>query len=126
MNTMFYRIGQRAEVYAFIPLVDDAATDLAEQAAADFWKRTGIANSIRPLKITLLDGRGQHYGTFDVAVAQAPIYRATLSSPTRRTILQEADVQNAELTMGSTTAPLPYPLVSLQRIKGIHTHTLPK
>lgn len=77
MLTMFYRVGQRAECHSFTPLVDDAATDLAEQAAADYWHRTGIANSSRPLKITLLDGRGQHYGTFDVAVAQAPIYCAT-------------------------------------------------
>lgn len=77
MSTMFYCVGQRAEVYAFTPLVEDAATDLAEQAAADFWRRTGIANGSRPLKITLLDECGQHYGMFDVAVAQAPIYRAT-------------------------------------------------
>ena len=63
MNTMFYLVGQRAECHPFNPIIDDAATDLAEQAAADYWKRTGIANSSRPLKITLLDERGQHYGT---------------------------------------------------------------
>ena len=84
MNTMFYLVGQRAECHPFNPIIDDAATDLAEQAAADYWKRTGIANSSRPLKITLLDERGQHYGTFDVAVAQAPIYRATPTTATQR------------------------------------------
>lgn len=77
MSTMFYCVGRRTEVYAFIPLVDDSTTDLAEQAAADFWRRTGIANSSRPLKITLLDERGQHYGAFDVTITQAPVYRAT-------------------------------------------------
>jgi len=77
MLTVFYRVGQRAECHSFTPLIDDSASDLAEQAAADFWQRTGIANSSRPLKITLLDERGQHYGTFDVSVAQAPIYGAT-------------------------------------------------
>ena len=84
MNTMFYLVGQRAECHPFNPIIDDAATDLAEQAAADYWKRTGIANSSRPLKITLLDEHGQHYGTFDVSVAQAPIYRATPTTATQR------------------------------------------
>lgn len=76
MPTMFYRVGQRAECHSFTPLVDDAATDLAEQAAADFWRRTGIANCSRPLRITLYDEHGQHNGTFSVAVEQPPIYRA--------------------------------------------------
>lgn len=87
MSTMFYRVGRRAEVYAFIPLVEDAATDLAEQAAADFWKRTGIANSSRPLHITLQDENGRPYGTFVVVVSQPPIYRATQTvaiSPVQR------------------------------------------
>lgn len=86
MSTMFYLVGQRAECHPFTPLIDDAAIDLAEQAAADYWKRTGIANSSRPLKITLLDEHGQHYGTFDVSVAQAPIYRATPTTALQRAV----------------------------------------
>ena len=85
-TTMLYRIGCRTELHAFTPLIDDSAIDLAEQAAADFWQRTGIANSSRPLKITLLDERGQHYGTFDVSVAQAPIYRATPTTAMQRAV----------------------------------------
>lgn len=77
MSTMFYRVGRRTEVYAFDPLVGDVATDLAEQAAADYWKRTSIANSRRPLHITLLDRDGRLHGTFSVKVSQPPIYRAT-------------------------------------------------
>lgn len=76
-TTMLYRVGCRTELHAFTPLIDDSAIDLAEQAAADFWRRTGIANSSRPLRITLYDEHGQHNGTFSVAVAQAPIYYAT-------------------------------------------------
>ena len=77
MTTIFYRVGRRTELHAFTPLIDDSASDLAEQAAADYWQRTGIANSRRPLHISLFDERGQLYGTFSVAVEQAPIYRAT-------------------------------------------------
>lgn len=74
---MFYCVGRRTEVYAFIPLINDAATDLAEQAAADHWKRTSIASSRRPLCITLLDENGQLHGMFSVVVSQPPIYSAT-------------------------------------------------
>ncbi|GAB2887813.1 hypothetical protein GCM10027202_15500 [Microvirgula curvata] len=84
MLTMFYRVGQRAECHSFTPLVDDAATDLAEQAAADYWQRTSIANSRRPLHISLFDERGQLYGTFSVAVEQPPIYRATPTTAMQR------------------------------------------
>lgn len=77
MTTIFYRVGRRTELHAFTPLIDDSASDLAEQAAADYWQRTGIASSRRPLHISLFDERGQPYGTFSVAVEQAPIYRAT-------------------------------------------------
>ena len=77
-TTMLYRVGCRTELHAFTPLIDGSATDLAEQAAADLWRRTGIANSRRPLHISLFDECGQHYGTFSVAVEQPPIYGATL------------------------------------------------
>lgn len=77
MNTMFYCVGRRATVYVFTPLVGDTVTDLAEQAAADYWKRTGIASSHRPLHITLLDENGRVHGAFSVVVAQPPTYDAT-------------------------------------------------
>ncbi|MEE9928553.1 hypothetical protein [Microvirgula aerodenitrificans] len=86
MTTIFYRVGRRTELHAFTPLIDDSASDLAEQAAADYWQRTGIASSRRPLHISLFDERGQLYGTFSVTVEQAPIYRATPATAMQRAV----------------------------------------
>lgn len=83
MITIFYRVGLRNEINAFEAREGTSATERAEMAAVDHWRRSGRVSTRHPLQITLMNNMGGTMGSFYVAVSRPPVFRATLQSAAR-------------------------------------------